>query len=197
MTDLLGIPAFLRRKPVPRRGGAVTFERRILAPSECRGDSHWLKPKGMSRDDWDRLQQAKAKQSVGKLRASEARKSDRHSGKLPADFKTRPYRWDVRTSTWVPDGDAPTHRSSGLIERGEMLEKLVRATAPAKPAPDDLPLQIKERFGLDAAKLKAFALANGCWDDKYAAMPNVGLQRMNVVNRLRAKVRKGHKVKWP
>jgi hypothetical protein len=40
-------------------------------------------------------------------------------------------------------------------------------------------------------------VANGCWDDKYGKLPNVGLVRMNVINRLRAKIRKGYEVKWP
>jgi hypothetical protein len=48
---------------------------------------------------------------------------------------------------------------------------------------------------IDVTKLRAFARANGCWDPKYAHL-NVGMQRMNIANRLRAKVRKGHEVVW-
>lgn len=68
------------------------------------------------------------------------------------------------------------------------------APAPARKAPpDDLPERLK---GYGPAVLKAFAVNNGVWDDKYAALPNPGLVRMNVINRLRAKVKKGRQVKW-
>lgn len=48
---------------------------------------------------------------------------------------------------------------------------------------------------IDRVKLRRFALANGVWDPKYAHL-NIGMQRMNVANRLRAKVRKGHEIVW-
>lgn len=68
------------------------------------------------------------------------------------------------------------------------------APAPVrKVPPDDMPERLK---GYDPAALKAFAVNNGVWDDKYATLPNPGLVRMNVVNRLRAKVRKGHQIRW-
>lgn len=44
-------------------------------------------------------------------------------------------------------------------------------------------------------KLRAFAKANGVWQPGYASL-NVGMQRMNIGNRLRAKIRKGHKMVW-
>lgn len=44
-------------------------------------------------------------------------------------------------------------------------------------------------------KLQSFAIANGCWDDRYAKL-NTGLARMSVGNKLRAKVRKGHVIVW-
>lgn len=60
-------------------------------------------------------------------------------------------------------------------------------------------LKIKDEDGklrIDGAKLKSFARANGCWDPKYADL-NVGMQRMNVINRLRAKIRRDkHVVVW-
>jgi hypothetical protein len=48
---------------------------------------------------------------------------------------------------------------------------------------------------IDRVKLRRFALVNGVWDPKYAHL-NIGMQRMNVANRLRAKVRKGHEIVW-
>jgi hypothetical protein len=48
---------------------------------------------------------------------------------------------------------------------------------------------------IDQAKLRRFAIANEVWVQGYASL-NVGMRRMNVANRLRAKVRKGYKVKW-
>lgn len=53
-----------------------------------------------------------------------------------------------------------------------------------------------DEIKIDAALLKRFAQANECWMPEYSKL-NVGQQRMNVGNRLRAKVRKDdYKVKW-
>lgn len=71
---------------------------------------------------------------------------------------------------------------------------------------DDLAVQIAEHIKtkdeetgelrVDEVLLKRFAQANGCWDPKYAHL-NVGMRRMNVVNRLRGKIRRDeHKVVW-
>lgn len=51
------------------------------------------------------------------------------------------------------------------------------------------------RVRTDPAKLKRFAIANDCWMPEYASL-NVGMQRMNVANRLRAKVKKGYDIVW-
>lgn len=48
---------------------------------------------------------------------------------------------------------------------------------------------------INAKKLRDFATANGVWVSTYAHL-NPGMRRMNIANRLRAKVRKGHKVIW-
>lgn len=48
---------------------------------------------------------------------------------------------------------------------------------------------------LDFARLVRFAKANDCWVDSYARL-NPGQVRMNVGNRLRAKVKKGHEIAW-
>lgn len=72
---------------------------------------------------------------------------------------------------------------------------------------DDIAQQVREhvmvkdeetnRLRLDHPKFLRFAKANGCWDPAYATL-NHGMQRMNVVNRLRGKVRRDkHEIKWP
>jgi hypothetical protein len=48
---------------------------------------------------------------------------------------------------------------------------------------------------LNLELLVRWAEANGCWVESYSKL-NPGMQRMNVVNRLRAKIRKGHVVAW-
>lgn len=49
---------------------------------------------------------------------------------------------------------------------------------------------------IDLPKLRNFAELNGVWQDKYSAL-NPGMQRMNIANRLRGKVRNGHEIVWP
>jgi len=54
---------------------------------------------------------------------------------------------------------------------------------------------VKEDDVLNLDKLIRFAKANDCWIDSYRKL-NPGQIRMNVGNRLRAKIRKGHDVIW-
>lgn len=69
---------------------------------------------------------------------------------------------------------------------GDELAQLVRAH-----------LEVKTEDGkrIDPDKLRTFAVANDCWRSEYLNL-NVGMRRMNVVNRLRAKVAKGHDIVW-
>lgn len=48
---------------------------------------------------------------------------------------------------------------------------------------------------VDEDKLVRFARANGVWDPEYKKL-NVGMQRMNIANKLRGMVRNGHEVVW-
>lgn len=48
---------------------------------------------------------------------------------------------------------------------------------------------------INVRKLVQFAKANDCWVDGYKDL-NVGQQRLNVGNRLRAKIKRGWEVKW-
>jgi len=52
-----------------------------------------------------------------------------------------------------------------------------------------------EDGAVDVAALKRFAKANSIWDDRYNHL-NVGMQRMNVGNRLRGLVKKKMPVQW-
>jgi len=65
-----------------------------------------------------------------------------------------------------------------------------------RKAPDEIALRVAE---FDDARLQQFATANGCWQDKYLELPNNGLRRMNVLNRLRAKIKNdpAYVVVWP
>lgn len=51
------------------------------------------------------------------------------------------------------------------------------------------------KMRVNQTKLVKFAKANDCWVDGYKHL-NVGQQRLNVGNRLRAKIKKGHVVSW-
>lgn len=51
------------------------------------------------------------------------------------------------------------------------------------------------KMRVNQAKLVKFAKANDCWVDGYKHL-NVGQQRLNVGNRLRARIKKGHVVSW-
>lgn len=49
---------------------------------------------------------------------------------------------------------------------------------------------------IDPVKLKRFAQANGVWDSRYDHL-NVGMQRMNVANKLRGRIRReDYEIKW-
>jgi hypothetical protein len=101
--------------------------------------------------------------------------------------------------------------NEGEIDQEEDLpSSVVKAVYKARYRPfqqtcgDDLAMQLIDYLAptdgsgerIDLNKLREFAEANGCWVGGYAHL-NPGMQRMNVVNRLRAKVRKGHEIVWP
>lgn len=154
--------------------------------------------------------------SLTKLKRSVERNKGRRD-QLPKDFNTRDYRWDPRKCRFIQDELARLAKpASGLIERTDPLpphrnhverraskrpaRQFVSEThhhKPDAPAKDDLPERIKARFGMDVVKLKAFAQANEVWDDKYAKLPNPGLVRMIVCNRVRNLLKKGKILKWP
>ena len=66
--------------------------------------------------------------------------------------------------------------------------------------PDQFAVRLRKRVTaddgtIDPATLKEFAEANDVWQARYASL-NVGMQFMNVSNRLRALMRRSEKVKW-
>lgn len=95
----------------------------------------------------------------------------------------------------IPKMKAPDERMrSEFTTHGTVTGRLPPVEKPKRTAPDD---DIVDRLKAKTPEqLKSFAVANDVWDDKYDALPNPGLRRMNVVNRLRAKIKKGHKVAW-
>jgi len=197
MTDDLTIPQFLRRELTPaeqKRIERITVEgvRPTLVMSKYDPNDlslDWYRPKGVSLEEWATRKQAEQAKKIQRLKAI-VPKAKRYGAK-PADFKTRPYRWDPSAGKWVPDGEAPTKLASGLIINGN--------SKPAKPVRVKAPV---DDFGARVATIplgaefKKFAQANHVWNDKYDSL-NPGLQRMNVVNRLRAAIKKGQQVKWP
>jgi hypothetical protein len=91
----------------------------------------------------------------------------------------------------MANGEAPAKRESGLILNGSTPKQ---APARAKAPVDELGVKVASiPLG---AEFKKFAIANHVWNDKYDAL-NPGLRRMNVLNRLRAAIKKGYQVKWP
>lgn len=186
-----GLPAFLitpqaKRNEVWRRNPPKPMPLMVAPVSEAR--EHQPLPE---------FAVTKKAKSLGKLKAWQREGSVKRDAKGVLRNKDGvPVRWNPMRTRFEPErcyggaGPVPSplaakHTSSPSVKA------LERA-----PTSDDIVDQIKSRIGMDAAKLKAFAVANGCWDDKYETLPNVGLRRMNVVNRLRAKVRKGYQVVW-
>jgi len=51
-------------------------------------------------------------------------------------------------------------------------------------------------YKVNVARLKTFAKENGVWDPRYDEL-NVGMMRMNIGNRCRAKIRRGEEIVWP
>ncbi len=70
------------------------------------------------------------------------------------------------------------------MTNGDDLAKAIREHFMTKRDPDT------KKPRLDYKAFVAFAKRNDCWVESYATLPNHGMVRMNVVNRLRAKVRK-------
>jgi hypothetical protein len=193
MTDDLTIPQFLRRDPAEAKRTPSTSvdglgRPAIVMPKYDPANDTWGKPKGMSLEEWNARKQAQKEKSIAKLKAI-VPKAKRYGAK-PADFKTRPYRWDPNAGKWVPNGEAPTRLASGLVVNGNSPKAPAKSKAPV----DELGAKVASiPLG---AEFKKFAQANHVWNNKYDRL-NPGLQRMNVVNRLRAEIKKGHQVKWP
>lgn len=84
-----------------------------------------------------------------------------------------------------------------MVNPAPNFEEVPKVEKPVKirREPDELALRVAK---FEDAGLKTFAQLNGVWDDKYAMLPNPGLRRMNVLNRLRAKMKRepDYKVKW-
>ena len=150
--------------------------------------------------------------SLAKLRAAVDKKKRRDAP--PADFNPVDYRWNQRKNCYERNPLAFLYKPAPvLVEQQKLMEvkdlDRPRSRSDNVPSPsvkspgrasatDDLGARVTAALEHPtfAGSLKRFAKANGCWNDKYDKFPNPGLIRMNVVNRLRAKVRKGHKTVW-
>lgn len=143
-------------------------------------------------------QQRRFKQEQKRLKAN-ARDA------LPADFNLIDYRWDPAKGRFVRDdiGARMWRAERGLvvdIKPNAKPEGKKKAPAVADSGiASQLATYTHSALGIDLVKLKKFAKANGVWQDKYDDLPNNGLRRMNVLNRLRGKINKdaGYKVVWP
>lgn len=72
---------------------------------------------------------------------------------------------------------------------GDALSQQIRKEFMTVKDPDTKKLKI------DWKRFTAFAQANGCWSEDYRKL-NKGMRRMNVVNRLRARIARKEEVKW-
>lgn len=116
-----------------------------------------------------------------------ARMKARQEGKA---FDSATMRWDPARCRFVTDKYLARQAAKPVDQRA--VPKVVKAKATG--AVDDLGARVSALGSPDA--VRKFAEANGVWDDKYAQLNN-GLQRMNVVNRLRGRIKAGHEVVWP
>ena len=142
--------------------------------------------------EFEAAQRAKSMRSINKMKAKQ---------ETPKDLTG--YKWHTGLCKWVRDPMISDEKLAEMKAKGNA--SLV--TTDRKPpvlrvktgAVDDLGTQVSERIGTDADKLAAFAEANGVWDPKYASLPNFGLRRMTIVNKLRNKMKKhpNFVVGWP
>lgn len=103
------------------------------------------------------------------------------------------------------EDDASEDLESSDDEEGDEGKSIIKAKYKSRYRPfkmtcgDELSQLISAHVTIeghvDRDKLVRFAKINGCWDERYVRM-GVGMVRMNVGNRLRAKVRHGHEVIW-
>lgn len=145
--------------------------------------------------------------TVAFLRAQEERdkaKSSKEKSRLKRIIpkaELRNMRWDAGKNKFVPNmftaTGVPIQHSGAVTSRTECKDPAI-ANKPKKAAVDDLGASViahtTDGGVFNAVKLKRFAVANGVWNDKYATLNN-GLQRMNIVNRLRGRIKKDGKFK--
>jgi hypothetical protein len=120
--------------------------------------------------------------------------------KAPAKKKTKPARDDEDIGD---DGDPEEGNDTSVVKRkyrmkykphkmtcGDDITREVREHYMTKVDPDTK----KKRYNWD--KFIEFAKRNDCWDHAYLKL-NKGMRRMNIVNRLRAKVvRDKYEIVW-
>lgn len=85
---------------------------------------------------------------------------------------------------------APTKESRSVIK----AKYRERYTTPRDEVAEHLS-SFTDGKRIDVKAIREFAERNGCWVERYEEL-NPGMVRMNVGNRLRAKLRKGEEISW-
>lgn len=111
-----------------------------------------------------------------------------------------PRRRNVSPATDEANAEADEGDRIAAEDQAPKPRSVVSADRKKEFKPSDLSVKLTaavadEKGRTNPEKLKAFAVANGCWQERYEQL-NVGMQRMNVGTRLRAKVARGEKVNW-
>lgn len=126
------------------------------------------------------MEQARRQRALDRVAKMKARKQSRSPAGQPMHLT---HRWDARRNRWVPL-DA-TEAATVQQRSAEVQAKTRRQTGSV----DDLGQRVSELTSVDGkpdvSRLKALAELNGVWKPDYDALPNPGLIRMTVVNRLR------------
>lgn len=138
-------------------------------------------------------------QAISKLGLTETAKAPK-AKKAPARKKAAKRR--KRRASEDGDEDDDEADEGGSVVKSQYKKKyrpfkMTCGDNIAKQVSDHVKVEGEDgKLRIDVPKLVAFARANDCWDPKYRAL-NVGMQRMNVVNRLRGKMRRDkHKIVW-
>lgn len=151
------------------------------------------------------LDAAKALAVSGKRKPGETMQFQPTSASKPHDTsapplisKPKPNSAPLPTSKPRLDSAPQSHNNPDRTSEPSKPSKPSRTSAPSTSSkPKHNSDDVADRMaGMSRSELKAFAVLNDVWNDKYDALPNPGLVRMNCGNRLRAKIRKGHEIKW-
>lgn len=161
----LDIPPFLQISAADR---AKAWEGRALTPTSTFVPARPLTPEVQQ---FKQEQEQKKKARLSKLSAPRV------------EFDPTTMEWDAMRARFVYKSTAPTHKAPVVVPTAPVRK--------AKMPRDPLAARLAD---LDRAGLIAYAKQHGVYKSEYEALPNPGLLRMSIGNRLRAKVRRGELV---